>query len=114
MFSFAATGKPNMYLTYDMEHFQAAMPCFSFDLAEPAPTPLLRSSAELVEALADLAAVVARSADRDARCRETFCALEDGHAAERVLDLISPAGTVPSGSVNSFFFKQKTAYEILA
>jgi CDP-glycerol glycerophosphotransferase len=97
MFDFAVTGKPLLYLTYDLEYFQNELRGFYFDLAEVAPTPLLRTSAELVEALADLDAVTAASAERYARFRETFCSLEDGSATERVLDLIFPADTVSAG-----------------
>ncbi|MGY1771643.1 CDP-glycerol glycerophosphotransferase family protein [Blastococcus sp. SYSU D00813] len=101
MFDFAITGKPLLYLTYDLEYFQNELRGFYFDLAEVAPTPLLRTSEELVAALADLDTVVADSAERYARFRETFCSLEDGHATERVLDLLFPAGTVPAGSANT-------------
>ena len=61
MFDFAVTGKPLLFLTYDLEYFSDELRGFYFDLAEVAPTPLLRTSAELVEALADLDAVTARS-----------------------------------------------------
>jgi hypothetical protein len=36
--------------------------------------------------------VTAAHAERYARFRETFTALEDGHATERVLDLFCPRG----------------------
>ncbi len=101
MFDFAVTGKPILFLTYDLEYFSDELRGFYFDLAEAAPTPLLRTSAELVEALADLDAVTARHADRYARFRETFCSLEDGHATERVLDVIFPADTVSTGTANT-------------
>ena len=101
MFDFAITGRPILYLTYDLEYFQNELRGFYFDLAEAAPTPLLRTSAELVEALADLDAVMAASAERYERFRETFCSLEDGHATERVLDLIFPADTVSAGDANT-------------
>ncbi|WP_029431513.1 CDP-glycerol--glycerophosphate glycerophosphotransferase [Blastococcus sp. URHD0036] len=101
MFDFAVTGKPILFLTYDLEYFSDELRGFYFDLAEVAPTPLLRTSAELVEALADLDALTARTADRYARFRETFCSLEDGHATERVLDVIFPADTVSPGTANT-------------
>jgi CDP-glycerol glycerophosphotransferase (TagB/SpsB family) len=101
MFDFAVTGKPLLFLTYDLEYFQDELRGFYFDLAEVAPTPLLRTSAELVEALADLDAVMAASAARYARFRETFCSLEDGAATERVLDLLFPADTVSAGTADT-------------
>ncbi|MGY1744078.1 CDP-glycerol glycerophosphotransferase family protein [Blastococcus sp. SYSU D00695] len=101
MFDFAITGKPLLFLTYDLEYFSDELRGFYFDLAEVAPTPLLRTSAELVEALADLDGVMARSAERYARFRETFCSLEDGHATDRVLDLLFPADTVSAGATDT-------------
>ncbi|SEP07169.1 CDP-glycerol glycerophosphotransferase family protein [Trujillonella endophytica] len=101
MFDFAVTGKPLLYLTYDLEYFSDELRGFYFDLAEVAPTPLLRTSGELVEALADLDAVTARGAERYARFRETFCSLEDGHATERVLDLLFPADTVSAATTRT-------------
>ncbi|MGY1706120.1 CDP-glycerol glycerophosphotransferase family protein [Geodermatophilus sp. SYSU D00697] len=97
MFDFAITGKPMLFYTYDLEYFRDELRGFYFDLEEVAPGPLLSTSKDVVEAIADLDAVAARHAERYARFRETFCHLEDGHAAERVLDLIfppdPPAGT---------------------
>jgi CDP-glycerol glycerophosphotransferase (TagB/SpsB family) len=101
MFDFAVTGKPLLYLTYDLEYFQNELRGFYFDLAEVAPTPLLRTSTELVDALADLDAVTAASAERYARFRDTFCSLEDGHATGRVLDLLFPGDSVSPGTENT-------------
>jgi CDP-glycerol glycerophosphotransferase len=44
----------------------------------------------VLDALADLDGVRERMAGPLARFTETFCSLEDGHATERVLDLILP------------------------
>ncbi|MGY1688536.1 CDP-glycerol glycerophosphotransferase family protein [Geodermatophilus sp. SYSU D01105] len=97
MFDFAITGKPMLFYTYDLEYFRDELRGFYFDLEDVAPGPLLSTSKDVVEAIADLDAVAARHAERYASFRETFCHLEDGHAAERVLDLLfppdPPAGT---------------------
>jgi CDP-glycerol glycerophosphotransferase len=88
MFDFAVTGKPMLFFTYDLERYRDDLRGFYFDLAEIAPGPLLRTSEDVLAAIADIDAVATRHAGRYARFRETFCALEDGHAAERVLDLL--------------------------
>jgi len=69
---------------------------FYFDLAEVAPGPLVSTSEELIATLGDLDGVVAEHRDAYARFRETFTVLEDGHATERVLDLLFPSGE-PAG-----------------
>ncbi|NEK60647.1 CDP-glycerol glycerophosphotransferase family protein [Geodermatophilus sabuli] len=91
MFDFAVTGKPMLFFTYDLAYFRDDLRGFYFDLEEVAPGPLVSTSKELVEAIADLDAVTAEHAERYARFRETFSSLEDGHATERVLDLLFPS-----------------------
>jgi CDP-glycerol glycerophosphotransferase len=93
MFDFAVTGKPVLLFTYDLDHYRDDLRGFYVDLEEVAPGPLLSTSAELVDALADLDAATAPHAERYAEFRQTFCHLEDGHATERVLDLLFPPAT---------------------
>src|SRR3954451_6565482 len=92
MFDFAVTGKPMLFFTYDLEHYRDDLRGFYFDLAEVAPGPLVRTSEELIEAIADRDVAASELADRYARFRDTFCSLEDGHATDRVLDLLFPPG----------------------
>ena len=92
MFDFGVTGKPMLFFTYDLDHYRDDLRGFYVDLAEVAPGPLLRTSDELVAAIAGIDEVIADHAGSYARFRETFCALEDGHATERVLDLLFPSG----------------------
>jgi CDP-glycerol glycerophosphotransferase (TagB/SpsB family) len=97
MFDFAITGKPLLFFTYDLEYFRDELRGFYFDLAEAAPTPLLSTSKELVEAIADVDSLAAEHAERYARFRDTFTPLEDGRATERVLDLLFPSGAPSDG-----------------
>jgi CDP-glycerol glycerophosphotransferase len=101
MFDFAITGKPILYFTYDLDYFRDELRGFYFDLAEAAPTPLLRTSKELVEAIADVDAIAAVHAARYARFQDTFTHLEDGAATQRVLDLVFPSGTTTDPSTNT-------------
>jgi CDP-glycerol glycerophosphotransferase len=86
MFDFAVTGKPIFFLAYDLADFESRQRGFYFDLAPIAPGPIVTTTAELVDALEDLPAVSEHYAERYRHFQETFCALEDGHATERVLD----------------------------
>jgi CDP-glycerol glycerophosphotransferase (TagB/SpsB family) len=101
MFDFAITGRPELFFTYDLDSFRDEVRGFYFDLAEAAPTPLLHTSKELVDAIADIEAISAAHADRYARFRETFTHLEDGAATRRVLDLLFPAGAPASGTTGT-------------
>ena len=88
MFDFAVTGRPMLFFTYDLEDYRDRLRGFYVELADIAPGPLLSTSTEVVDALADLDRVTAEHADAYARFRATYCSLEDGHATDRVLDLL--------------------------
>jgi CDP-glycerol glycerophosphotransferase len=81
-----------VFYTYDLEHYRDDVRGFYFDLEEVAPGPLVRTSERLIEAIADRDVAASELADRYARFQRTFCPLEDGHATDRVLDLLFPPG----------------------
>ena len=98
MFDFAITGKPLVFFTYDLDHYRDELRGFYFDLAEVAPGPLVATSEELIAAIADLDAVAAEHRRRGTpRSGRPSAALEDGHATERVLDLLFPPGGTTAG-----------------
>lgn len=88
MFDFAGTGRPMLFHTYDLEHYRDTLRGFCFDFAAQAPGPLIPTSAGVVEALRDLPAVTEAHRDAYARFRESFCDLDEGTAAVRVVDLM--------------------------
>jgi CDP-glycerol glycerophosphotransferase len=96
MFDFAVTGKPMVYYTYDLEAYRDSLRGFYFDLEPIAPGPLVRTQPELVEALHHLPSITDAYADRYAEFRATFCALEDGHATERLASVFRRAAAAPT------------------
>ncbi len=84
MFDYTVTGKPLFFLVPDIEHYRGELRGFSFDLEEKAPGPLVRTQAQLVEALED-PAIPALFDAAYRRWQSVFNAREDGHAAERVV-----------------------------
>jgi CDP-glycerol glycerophosphotransferase len=92
MFDFANTGRPMLFFTYDLERYRDEIRGFYFDFTAEAPGPLLRTNDELVAALQDLDAVTAAHADRYREFASTFCELDDGRAAERVVDRLFGVG----------------------
>jgi CDP-glycerol glycerophosphotransferase len=50
---------------------------------------VLTTSDEVLDALSDLGALAERSSKPLTEFRQVFCALEDGHATERVVDLLT-------------------------
>jgi len=88
MFDYANTGRPMLFFTYDLELFRDEVRGFYFDFEQRAPGPLLRTSDQLAEALADLDAVRDAHAHRYAEFAAEFCELDDGAASGRVVDHI--------------------------
>jgi CDP-glycerol glycerophosphotransferase len=88
MFDFAVTGKPMVFFTYDLADYRDVTRGFYLDFERDAPGPLLATTEEVCAALRDLDHVVASYADAYARFAERFCSLEDGRAADRVIDAV--------------------------
>jgi CDP-glycerol glycerophosphotransferase len=91
MFDFAVTGKPIIFYAYDLDDYVGRLRGFYFDFATQAPGPVLATVGELIEAVREIDALHERHAEAYARFQETYCYLEDGHAADRVLDRVMPA-----------------------
>jgi CDP-glycerol glycerophosphotransferase (TagB/SpsB family) len=87
-FDFAVTGKPMIFLVPDLDRYEGSLRGFLFDYRETAPGPLVTDADEVRRALLDLDAVRAEHADDYATFNARFNAHHDGHAAERVVDLM--------------------------
>lgn len=91
MFDFAVTGRPIVFFAWDLAHYRDERRGFYFDFEQEAPGPILQSSDEVVDALRDLDTLGAQWKDRYATFQQKFCSLEDGGAADRVIDRIFAA-----------------------
>ncbi len=90
MFDFAVTGKPMVFFPYDLADYDS-MRGFYFDFLAEAPGPVVHTSDEVIDAIADIKGATAPHADRYRAFREKFCYLEDGHASQRVVDRLLEA-----------------------
>jgi CDP-glycerol glycerophosphotransferase len=59
MFDFAATGRPMLFFTYDLEQYRDNLRGFYFDFAAEAPGPLLATSDEVLAAIGNIGQVTA-------------------------------------------------------
>ncbi|WP_236718555.1 bifunctional glycosyltransferase family 2 protein/CDP-glycerol:glycerophosphate glycerophosphotransferase [Actinoplanes sp. TFC3] len=95
MFDFANTGRPILLFTYDLEHYRDKLRGFYFDFEQEAPGPLLMTSQDVVQALAEVAAdPEAYRGEREA-FQARFCDLDDGRATQRVVDRMLELGSGP-------------------
>ncbi len=95
MVDFALTGKPQLFYTYDLADYRDRIRGFYVDLEAIVPGPLLSTTDEVADALADLEHVAAVHREAYERFVERFCPLDDGDAsgrAVRALLAATPAG----------------------
>jgi len=97
LFDFAATRKPVVLFAYDLEHYRDDLRGFYFDLFSAPPGPVVRTSDELLDVLADPAASAAPWAQRAEAFLAEHCPLDDGGAVRRVLDLVLPGAARNAG-----------------
>ena len=95
MFDFAVTRKPILFFTYDLVHYRDVVRGFYFDFEAEAPGPLLSTTDEVADALGDLDGIATQYTSAYDAFFERFCTLEDGHAAERVVDAFFADGSEP-------------------
>ncbi|MEU5883250.1 CDP-glycerol glycerophosphotransferase family protein [Spirillospora sp. NPDC047279] len=86
MFDYAATGRPILFFTPDLDFYQDELRGTYFDLTQEAPGPLLRQTDEVVDALRSIEAVKTEHAPAYRDFRQKYCAMDDGGAAARVVD----------------------------
>jgi CDP-glycerol glycerophosphotransferase len=85
---FVGTGKPVLLFDYDLEHYRDNLRGFSFDYQDQAPGPILRTSAQLIEALQDVQAATAPHTDAYTAYQQAYSPWDDGNATTRVVDAL--------------------------
>ena len=88
MFDFASLGRPMIFFAYDLEHYRDELRGFYLDFDKEAPGPILTTTAEVLTALMELDGVAQKYGDMIASFAATYAPLDDGHASDRVLDVL--------------------------
>jgi CDP-glycerol glycerophosphotransferase len=86
-FDFGVTGKPMIFHVPDLERYQDSRG-WLFDFEPTAPGPLLTTTDEVVDALADLRGVREQYAAAYRKFHDDYLDLDDGHAGERLVDAV--------------------------
>jgi CDP-glycerol glycerophosphotransferase len=87
-FDYALTDKPMIFLVPDLERYLSETRGSILPYEPTAPGPLVRSTEEVIGALADLEAVRRGWSEARAEFRRRFADLDDGHASERLVDSV--------------------------
>lgn len=87
-FDFANLGRPILFYVYDYEKYRDVLHGFYFDMNEGCPGPMLRTTAEVAEALEHIDEISEEYKEKYEAFRSRFCYLDDGGASERIIEKI--------------------------
>ncbi|MGD7043302.1 CDP-glycerol glycerophosphotransferase family protein [Jeotgalibacillus proteolyticus] len=84
-FDYANLNRPVIFYVYDLEKYKEELRGFYFDFETSAPGPLVTTTDEIIKTIKGL------EKQHDNQCisssfREKYCAWEDGHASQRVVN----------------------------
>lgn len=88
MFDFANTKRPMLFFTYDLETYRDEVRGFYIDFEKEAPGPLVKTTDEIIKEINRLPEMVRTYKHKYESFYKTYCHLEDGTAAKRVVDLV--------------------------
>lgn len=83
MFDFAATKKPMVFYCHDLEYYKGKLRGFYFDFEEEAPGPIVKTSEEIADVIANIEEIHLSYKDKYNKFHERFAYLEDGTSSKR-------------------------------
>lgn len=83
MFDFAATKKPMVFYCHDLEYYKGKLRGFYFDFEAEAPGPIVKTSEEVADAIANIDEIHLSYKDKYNKFHERFAYLEDGNSGKR-------------------------------
>lgn len=87
-FDYANLKRPILFFTYDLEKYRDVLRGFYIDIEKEIPGPLLYTNDEVVDAIKNIDKIEKQYHDRYEEFYNRFCALDDGHAAERIVEKV--------------------------
>ncbi|MCK8624041.1 CDP-glycerol glycerophosphotransferase family protein [Apilactobacillus sp. M161] len=87
-FDYSILRRPILYYVYDYDKYASVLRGFYLDMKKDLPGPLLKTSDEVINAIQNIDDVSAEYADKYAEFSEKFSKWEDGHASERVVNML--------------------------
>lgn len=87
-FDYANLRRPMLFYVYDIEEYQDVLRGFYFDIEKESPGPLVYTTDEIIEKINKIGAKGYKLPETFERFYQKFCYLEDGKAAQRVVEEI--------------------------
>ncbi len=87
-FDYANLKRPVLYFTYDLEKYRDVLRGFYLDMEKDLPGPLLLTNDEVVDAIKNIDKITEEYRDRYDEFYNRFCCVDDGHAAQRVVEKV--------------------------
>ncbi|MCR5837492.1 MAG: bifunctional glycosyltransferase family 2 protein/CDP-glycerol:glycerophosphate glycerophosphotransferase [Lachnospiraceae bacterium] len=91
-FDYANLCRPILFFMYDLEKYRDVLRGFYLDIEKDLPGPILQTNDELIKAVKQIRKVTSDYSDKYNRFYRRFCCVDDGHAAERVVNKILEEG----------------------
>lgn len=85
-FDFAVLNRPIIFFMYDLDTYRDQLRGFYIDIENEAPGPIVQTEDELFSAIRELEDNDVRTNPKFETFRNKFSSLEDGHAAQRVVE----------------------------
>lgn len=87
-FDYANLKRPVLYFTYDLEKYRDVLRGFYLDMEKDLPGPLLLTNDEVVDAIKNIDKIQEEYKERYEEFYNRFCCVDDGHAAQRVVEKV--------------------------
>ena len=87
-FDFANLKRPLLFIAYDLEDYKEEIRGMYLDMEKELPGPVVQTNDELIDALRHLDEVTEQYRERYERFYDKFCRIDDGNAAERVVQAV--------------------------
>lgn len=85
-FDYSVLGRPIVFYMYDLDQYRDQLRGFYFAIEEEAPGPIVRTERELFDVIRNIGRLQPEKSEAYRKFQKTFTSLEDGHAAERVVN----------------------------
>ncbi|WP_310604867.1 CDP-glycerol:glycerophosphate glycerophosphotransferase [Anaerosporobacter sp.] len=85
-FDYANLRRPILFFVYDLEKYKEELHGFYIDMETEVPGPLLQTNEQLLQAIEHINDIEETYKERYNTFYNRFCAIDDGHAAERIVE----------------------------